>query len=67
MTVICTLRQFIQERNLTQLKVAQDTGLSPTIIGNLSNNRFSRIDVQTAERLCKYLSCEFGDLFKIQN
>ncbi len=65
MPVIGQLRDFIEDRELTQLKVAADTGLSPTIIGRLFNNQFKRIDCATAEKLCTYFSCELGDLFKI--
>ena len=65
MTVICKLSNFMEKEGLTQLKVAADTGLSPTIIGRLYNNQFKRIDCATAEKLCNYFSCEFGDLFKV--
>ena len=66
MTVICKLSNFMEKEGLTQLKVAADTGLSPTIIGRLYNNQFKRIDCATAEKLCDYFSCELGDLFKVR-
>jgi putative transcriptional regulator len=65
MTVACNLRGFIDDRGLTQMKVAADTGLSPTIIGHLYHNQFKRIDCGTAETLCNYFGCQIGDLFFI--
>ena len=65
MAVICKIREFMEDRELTQMKVAAETGLSPTIIGHLFNNQFKRIDCGTAEKLCAYFKCQLGDLFQI--
>ncbi len=65
MTVICRLRELIDGNGLTQKGVAEATGLSPTIIGNLYRNNFRRIDNDTAETLCRHFKIRFGDLFEI--
>lgn len=53
------------EKELKQFEVAIATKLSPTIIGNLYHNQFRRIDCKTAERLCRFFECEFGQLFEL--
>lgn len=65
MPIVCKLREMMAEKKLKQFEVAIATKLSPTIIGNLYHNQFRRIDCKTAEKLCRYFCCEFGDLFKL--
>ncbi len=65
MPIVCKLRDMMAEKELKQFEVAIATKLSPTIIGNLYHNQFRRIDCKTAEKLCRYFGCEFGDLFKL--
>ena len=65
MPVICRLRELMNDRGLKQFEVAVATKLSPTIIGNLYHNQFQRIDCKTAEKLCLYFGCKFGDLFEV--
>jgi len=65
MPIVCKLREMMTEKKLKQFEVAIATKLSPTIIGNLYHNQFRRIDCKTAEKLCRYFGCEFGDLFKL--
>lgn len=65
MPIICRLRDMMTEKELKQFEVAIATKLSPTIIGNLYHNQFRRIDCKTAERLCRFFECEFGQLFEL--
>ncbi|NER34963.1 MAG: helix-turn-helix transcriptional regulator [Oscillatoria sp. SIO1A7] len=65
MPIICRLRDMMAEKELKQFEVAIATKLSPTIIGNLYHNQFRRIDCKTAERLCRFFECEFGQLFEL--
>lgn len=59
----CKLREFMEEKKLTQLDVAGKTGLSPTIIGRLYHNRFSRLDNQTAAKICEFFGLSLGEMF----
>lgn len=63
--MICRLAVLMAERDphLTQRKLAEDTGLSPTTINQLFGSKFKRVDVGTAETLCNYFKCNVGDLF----
>ena len=65
MPIVCRLRDMMAQKELKQFEVAIATKLSPTIIGNLYHNQFRRIDCKTAERLCRFFGCEFGQLFEL--
>ncbi|NEQ26689.1 MAG: helix-turn-helix transcriptional regulator [Microcoleus sp. SIO2G3] len=68
MPVICKLKQLMDERGLNQLKLSQETGLSPTTIGNLYRNQvIRRIDCDTAEVLMDYFGLRtLSDLYERQ-
>ncbi|PLZ94344.1 transcriptional regulator [Fischerella muscicola CCMEE 5323] len=65
MDVKCKLRDYMDNQDLTQQEVAARTGLSPTIIGRLYHNRFSRLDNQTVIKICKLFNVSLGDMFFI--
>lgn len=64
-TVYCRLPVLMARRipPLTQKQLAQDTNLSPTTINQLYRNKFTRIDANTSDTICKYFNCEVGELF----
>jgi putative transcriptional regulator len=51
---------------LSQNRLAAETGLGITTVNRLFNNNFSRIDTNTVMTLCKYFSCELGDLLTLK-
>jgi putative transcriptional regulator len=65
MRIHCRLREYIEDADLTQSDVAEATGLSPTIVGNLYHDRFLRIDCGTAIALCQYFQVGLGEMFTI--
>lgn len=66
MEVKCKLKSFMDEQDLTQQEVAAQTGLSPTIIGRLYHNRFSRLDNQTVIKVCTLFKVSLGEMFYIE-
>lgn len=68
LTMHCRLAVFMAKRipPLTQKQLAKDTGLSPTTINQLYQNKFTRIDVDTVDAICKYFNCEVGELFVLK-
>ena len=66
MVVRCKLKNYMEKKGLSQLKVAQDRGLSPIIIGGLCRNPVvRRIDVNTAEKLLDYFDLKtLDDLYE---
>jgi DNA-binding Xre family transcriptional regulator len=57
----------MQARGLTQLVLADATGISPTTISKLSRGHFDRIDVKTTTTLCKHFGFKsISDLIEIE-
>ena len=61
----CRLAVLMAQRvpPLTQKRLARETGLSPTTISQLYQNKFKRVDADTVDTLCDYFNCEVGELF----
>ncbi len=66
--MFCRLAVLMAEKSphLTQRRLAQETGLSPTTINQLFGNKFQRVDIATVETLCNYFRCNVGDLFTMR-
>ncbi|NEP00893.1 MAG: helix-turn-helix transcriptional regulator [Symploca sp. SIO2E9] len=66
--LFCRLAVLMKEKDpgLTQIRLAEHTGIAPSTIGRLHNNRFTRVDKATIERLCKYFQCNLEDLFDLR-
>lgn len=45
--------------------VHEKTGLSRNTISNLYNDKASRVDYETVEKLCKLFACSINELFEI--
>lgn len=55
----------MEAQGLTQLELAEKTGLSPATVGKLYRNQFTRIDTATLVTLCKYFRVGLSDLFEV--
>uniref|UniRef100_B8HPK5 Transcriptional regulator, XRE family n=1 Tax=Cyanothece sp. (strain PCC 7425 / ATCC 29141) TaxID=395961 RepID=B8HPK5_CYAP4 len=64
----CRLAVLMAEKDpkLSQHKLAADTGLGITTVNRLFNNKFSRVDTNTIKTLCKYFSCDIGQLLVLR-
>ncbi|MEM7580250.1 MAG: helix-turn-helix transcriptional regulator [Cyanobacteria bacterium P01_A01_bin.80] len=47
MKVICKLKALMDSKDITQLELAEKTGLAPSTVGRLYRNQVSRIDTAT--------------------
>ncbi len=65
----CRLAVLMAEKDpqLSQRRLAKETGLSPNTISKLFTNKFERVDVNTIETLCDYLGREVGDLLVLRD
>lgn len=48
------------EKNIKRSKMAEDIGLSPTIISNMGKNK--SVNLSTIEKICQYLGCRIEDV-----
>lgn len=67
MAIHCSLSTLMGRNRYTIQDVHQKTGLSRNTISNLYNDRATRIDYETVERLCLLFNCTIGDLFEIDS
>uniref|UniRef100_B8HM11 Transcriptional regulator, XRE family n=1 Tax=Cyanothece sp. (strain PCC 7425 / ATCC 29141) TaxID=395961 RepID=B8HM11_CYAP4 len=67
--IYCRLAVLMAEKDpkLSQHKLAFDTGLGITTINRLFNNKFSRVDTNTIEVLCRYFRCKVDDLLVLRH
>ncbi|MGP1598390.1 helix-turn-helix domain-containing protein [Peptoanaerobacter stomatis] len=47
-------------------KISKDTGISRTTLTGLYYKRSQHISFDVLDKLCKYLDCEVGDIFKYE-
>jgi len=55
---IFTLKQTLQERNITQAELAEMTGLRPNAISNICRGYVDRISISHIVRICQALEME---------
>jgi putative transcriptional regulator len=66
----CKLRQRIREkayrerRDITYEMIQEATGINPSTLSLLANNRTHRYDAHVLARLCFFFGCEIGDLLE---
>lgn len=59
----CTLSTLMGKNRYSIQDVHELTGLSRTTISNLYNDKATRIDYETAEKLCALFECSINELF----
>lgn len=62
----CTLSTLMGKNRFSIQDVHEKTGLSRTTISNLYNDKATRIDYETADKLCQLFNCSLGDLFCVK-
>ena len=67
MTIHCTLSTLMGKHRLSIQDVHEKTGLSRNTISNLYNDKASRIDYDTAAKLCELFDCNMNDLYEIKS
>lgn len=65
MAVHCALSTLMGQSRYSIQDVHVKTGLSRNTVSNLYNDRATRIDFETAEKLCSLFNCTFNELFFI--
>ena len=66
MPVHCTLSTLMGKHRYSIQDLHLKTGLSRNTISNLYNDRATRIDYDTIDKLCNALGCSISDLFDQQ-
>ncbi|MQL54003.1 helix-turn-helix domain-containing protein [Desulfofundulus thermobenzoicus] len=59
-----TLGRIMADKHLKISHVHRDTGIARSTLTKLWYNKAEQIDLNTLDRLCKYLHCNPGDLLE---
>jgi putative transcriptional regulator len=65
MAVHCNLSTLMGMRRYSIQDVHTLTGLSRSTVSSLYNDRATRIDFETLEKLCELFECNASDLFEV--
>lgn len=60
------LNQVLENKGISQNKIAKDTGISTTTLRNLNHNRTTRISFDILEKICIYLDCGVEDILCLE-
>lgn len=65
MCVVSNLSTLMGKYRYSIEDVHRLTGLSRSTVSSLYNNKATRIDFATAEKLCSLFACDIGDIFSL--
>ncbi len=60
------LNEILEQKGISQNKLAKDTGISTTTLRNLNHNRTTRISFEILEKICIYLDCGVEDILRVE-
>ena len=63
----CHLSRIMGEKRLKISDVIRDTGINRGTITRLYHETAERVELESIEKLCKYLNCEIGDIFELMD
>ena len=61
----CHLSRIMGEKRLRISDVMRDTGINRGTITRLYQETAERVELESIEKLCRYLDCEIGDIFEL--
>lgn len=60
------LNQLLDDKGISQSRMAKDTGISASALRNLNHNRTTRISFDILEKICAYLDCGVEDILCVE-
>ena len=63
--VVCNLKKFMDQNELNIMQLAEKLSVSNTTVRGYSKNTFTRIDADTAIKICNYFKVSLGEMFEI--
>lgn len=61
------LKILLAEHDMNQKDLHEKTGIRPTTISDICNNKIKHIPINTLDVLCKFFDCQVQDIFQYQN
>ena len=62
--IVFRLDKLLQKRGWTAYRLAQESGIHPSVLSKYVNNQVREISLDTLDALCSSLSCRAGDLIE---
>jgi putative transcriptional regulator len=62
--VLIEEKAYRENRKLSYRTVAEESDIPLSVLADYTSERSKRFDKTTLEKLCKYFSCDVGDLLK---
>lgn len=56
------LNDFLKNKNISQYKLAQSTGIAAATLNNLCNNKTTSVSFDTLDKICEVLDCSVSDI-----
>ena len=62
--IIFRLDRLLEKRGWTAYRLAQESGIHPSVLSKYVNNQVREISLDTLDVLCRTLACRAGDLIE---
>lgn len=58
------LNNTLKSKNISQYKLAKDTGIAVSTLNNLCNNKTSSVQFSVLDKICESLDCKVSDILE---
>ena len=58
------LNDTLKKKDISQYKLAKDTGIAASTLNNLCNNKTSGIQFSVLQKICDALNCDISDIIE---
>lgn len=58
------LNDTLKRKNISQYKLAKDTGISAATLNNLCNNKTTSVQFVVLQKICDALKCDVTDILE---
>lgn len=58
------LNDTLKSKQISQYKLAKDTGIAVSTLSNLCNNKTSGVQFSVLQKICDALDCEVSDIIE---
>ena len=62
--IIFRLDRLLEKRGWTAYRLAQESGIHPSVLSKYVNNQVREISLETLDAMCRSLNCRAGDLIE---
>ena len=62
--IVFRLDKLLEKRGWTAYRLAQESGIHPSVLSKYVNNQVREISLDTLDALCRSLACRVGELIE---